>query len=79
MCKSRSGLTGNGSQDIRDEDLHEGLVHEMVAGAHPFEHDLVSAQRHQLGTGQSRFNLGDAAEKQNKTATMKKKQKKKHI
>lgn len=44
----------------------------MVTGAHPFQHDLVSAQRHQLGTGQSRFDLGYAAEEQNKTATMKK-------
>lgn len=40
----------------------------MVTGAHPFEYNLISAQRHQLRTGQSRFNLGYAAEKQNDDA-----------
>lgn len=60
-------LTGNGSQDIGDEDLHKGLVHQMVAGAHPLEHSFVSAQRQQLRLRESGFNLTDAAAHQTST------------
>lgn len=56
-------LTGNGSQDIRNEDLYKGLVHEMVTGAHPFQHGLVSAQRQELRARESSFDLTNAAEK----------------
>lgn len=56
-------LTGNGSQNIRDEDLNKGLVHEMVTGAHPLQHSLVSAEHQELRARQPTFDLTDATEK----------------
>lgn len=43
-----SQLTGHRPQDIGDEDLHQGLVQDVVAVPHPLENGLAFTQRHQL-------------------------------
>lgn len=42
-------LTGNGSEDIRDEDLYQTLVQTVIAVATPTQHWLVLAQQNQAG------------------------------
>lgn len=46
-------LTGNGSEDIRDEDLHQALVQAVVTVAAPAQHRLVLAQHNQAGLGET--------------------------
>ena len=55
------GLTGNGSEDVGDEDLHHGLVHQVVAGAHPLDHRLRGAQCQQLRPRQPLLDLAHTA------------------
>ena len=45
-------LTGHRPQHVRDEDLHQRLVQDVVAGPHPPEHGVALAQRYQLVLGE---------------------------
>lgn len=46
-------LTGNGSEDIGDEDLYQALVQAVVAVSAPAQHRLVLAQQNQAGLGET--------------------------
>lgn len=46
-------LTGNGSEDIRDEDFYQALVQAVVTVAAPAQHGLVFAQQNQAGFGEA--------------------------
>lgn len=41
-------LTGHWPEHIRDEDLHQGLVQDVVTAPHPLEDGLVLAQSDQF-------------------------------
>lgn len=41
-------LTGHWPQHVRDEDFHQCLVQDVVAGPHPPEDGVTFAQGHQL-------------------------------
>lgn len=41
-------LTGHWPQHVWDEDLHQGLVEDVVAAPHPLEDGVTFTQRHQL-------------------------------
>lgn len=52
-CASRGrALTRHGPQHVRDEDLHQRLVQDVVTGPHPPEDRVALAQRHQLVLGE---------------------------
>ena len=59
--RKRRVLTRNGSEHIRDEDLHQGLVHDVIAGTHPLQHRLVPAQHQQPGARQAALDLAQPA------------------
>lgn len=42
-------LTGDGSEDIRNEDLHQALVQAVVTVTAPAQHWVILAQQHQAG------------------------------
>jgi len=42
-------LTGDGSEDIRDEDFHQTLVQAVVTVPAPAQHWFILAQQHQAG------------------------------
>lgn len=57
LGRSRAGvwggaLTRHGPQHVWDEDLHQRLVQDVVAGPHPPEHGVALAQRYQLVLGE---------------------------
>lgn len=54
-------LTRNGSQNIRDEDLHEGLIHQVITGVHPLQHILIPAEQNQSGPWQAALDLAHTA------------------
>lgn len=45
-------LTGDGPQNIRDEDLHQALVQHIVTVLGPLKHRLELGKEHQTGPGQ---------------------------
>lgn len=49
LCHALQSLTGDGSEDVGDEDLHQALVQAVVTVAAPAQHRLVLAQQHQAG------------------------------
>lgn len=48
-------LTRNRSKDVRNENLHQSLVHHMVTVTHPFQNRLILAQSNQLCFRKSTF------------------------
>jgi len=48
-------LTRNRSKDVRNENLHQSLVHHMVTVTHPFQNRLIFAQSNQLCFWKSTF------------------------
>ena len=38
--------TGDGSEDVRDEDLHQGLVQAVVTVSAPAQHRVVLTEQH---------------------------------
>lgn len=42
-------LTGDGSEDIRNEDLHQALIEAVVTVAAPAQHWVILAQQNQAG------------------------------
>lgn len=50
-CQGRA-LTRHGPKHVRNKDLHQRLVQDMVAGPHPPEDGVALAQRHQLVLGE---------------------------
>lgn len=42
-------LTGDGSEDVRDKDLHQALVKAVVTVTAPAQHWFVLTQQHQAG------------------------------
>lgn len=44
-----NSLTGNGPEDIRDENLHQALVQAVVTVAAPAQHRVVFAEQNQAG------------------------------
>lgn len=59
-----SVLTGNGAQHIRDEDLHQSLVEDVVAAPHPQSDWFIFTQSHQLLSGNRTFHVIIAAHTQ---------------
>lgn len=53
--KSSAVLTGNRSQHVGDQDLHQGLVEDVIAAPHPQPDRLIFTQRHQLLCGNHTF------------------------
>lgn len=49
LCHALQSLTGDGSEDVGDEDLHQALVQAVVTVTAPAQHRLVLAQQHQAG------------------------------
>lgn len=45
-------LTGDGPQNVRDEDLHQALVQHVVTVLGPLQHGLELGEEHQTGSGQ---------------------------
>lgn len=41
-------LTGHRSEHVWDENLHQGLVQDVIAASHPFEDGFILAQSDQL-------------------------------
>lgn len=54
---STVGPTGDGSQHVRDEYLHQRLVQQVVTVSGPAQHRLELAQRHQARLGQPLLRL----------------------
>lgn len=52
-----SVLTGNGTQHIWDEDLHQSLVQDVIAAPHPQSHWFIFTQSHELLSGNSTFHV----------------------
>ena len=50
-------LTGDGPQNIRDEDLHQALVQHIVTVLGPLKHRLELGEEHQTGPGQPLLGL----------------------
>lgn len=50
-------LTGHRSEHVWDENLHQGLVQDVIAASHPFEDGFVFAQSDQLMFWESAFVL----------------------
>lgn len=48
-------LTRNRSKDVRNENLHQSLVHHMITVTHPFQNRLIFAQSNQLCFWKSTF------------------------
>lgn len=53
--KSSAVLTGNRSQHVGDQDLHQGLVEDVIAAPHPQPDRLIFTQSHQLLSGNHTF------------------------
>lgn len=49
--------TGNGSQNVGDEHIHQGLVEEVVTVFSPAQNRLKLTQHHQAGLGQTLLGL----------------------
>lgn len=47
LCEDLEELTGNGSQNVWDEHLHQALVQRVVAVAAPAQHRIVFTQHNQ--------------------------------
>lgn len=56
------GLTGNGPEDVRNEDLHQALVQAVVTVAAPAQHWVVLAEQNQAGLWEALLGLIVAAE-----------------
>lgn len=44
-----NSLTGNGPEDVGDENLHQALVQAVVTVAAPAQHRVVLAEQNQAG------------------------------
>lgn len=42
-------LTGNGPEDVRDEDLHQALVQAVITVTAPAQHRVILAKQNQAG------------------------------
>lgn len=50
-------LTGDGPQNVRDEDLHQALVQHVVTALGPLQHGLELGEEHQTSSGQPLLRL----------------------
>lgn len=53
MSEIKQSLTGDGPEDVRDEDLHQALVQAVVTVAAPAQHWVVLAQQNQTALGET--------------------------
>lgn len=53
MSEIKESLTGDGPEDVRDEDLHQALVQAVVTVAAPAQHWVILAQQHQTALGET--------------------------
>lgn len=47
LSEIKESLTGDGPEDVRDEDLHQALVQAVVTVTAPAQHWVILAQQHQ--------------------------------